>query len=369
MRIGRPLLHLERAHRLIPHGQTMLRRKFATGRQMWVAYRILLGRVGKDVMLRSASASIASYLQYACGHGAMVTLPRIKGESPRVREQRIALEKVSASQRPCDFCGPARAVAAPLLAPAAPSEGERSAGDLPVEGEPMTMATSTEQPPASTASTPTGQSGRSPLRKLSDEQELELTRLYSQTETPVPEIASRFNVGESSVYRISQRHGAKLRSGGADARPRRTAAAKPAAAAATPASSAGTTRARAASGTTSARAPRGRPRRAATATTAAAATPATSTRQRRGGTAAATTSGAATQGRQAASTTARRGTTGTRGRRGARSAQAASSSGTERTFRVVFQTELVVQASTIQDAIRQAEARGARDISSISAAS
>jgi transposase-like protein len=332
----------------------------------------VLGSVGNDVTLRTASASIASYLQYACGHGAMVTLPRIKGESPRVREQRVALEKVSASQRPCDFCGPARAVATPLLAPA-PPEGEPSAADLPVEGEYMTMATSTEQPSASTASMPTGQSGRSPLRKLSDEQELELTRLYSQTETPVPEIASRFNVGESSVYRISQRHGAKLRSRGADARPRRTTAAKPAAAAATPASTASITRAGAASGTTSPRAPRGRPRRAAATTAASAAAPSASTRRRRGAgagaTSAATTSEAATQGRRrAASTTARRGATGTRGRRGARGAQAASSSGSERRFRVVFQTELVVQASTIQDAIRQAEARGARDISSVTAA-
>jgi transposase-like protein len=161
----------------------------------------------------------------------MVTLPRIKRESPGVREQRIALEKLSASQRPCDFCGPERAVTAPLLAAARPPDGEVGAGDPSGEGEPMTMDTSTEQPAASTASTPTG-SGRSRLRKLSEEQELELTHLYSQTETPVPEIATRFNVGESSVYRISQRHGAKLRSRGSDARPRRAAGAKPAAAAA-----------------------------------------------------------------------------------------------------------------------------------------
>jgi hypothetical protein len=45
-----------------------------------------------------------------------------------------------------------------------------------------------------------------------------------------------------------------------------------------------------------------------------------------------------------------------------------ASSGTGRSFRVVFQTELIIQASSIQDAIRQAEARGARDISSVTAA-
>src|SRR5437016_11594291 len=48
-------------------------------------------------------------------------------------------------------------------------------------------------------------------RKLSDEQEREVTRLYGETETPVSEISKRFGIGESSVYRVAQRHGAKLR--------------------------------------------------------------------------------------------------------------------------------------------------------------
>src|SRR5215204_5907541 len=269
-------------------------------------------------MLRSASASIATYLQYACGHGAMVTLPRIKGESPRVREQRIALEKVSASQRRCDFCGPERAVTSPLLAPAPPPDGELSAGDLSGEGEQMTMATSTEQPSVSTASTPTGRAGRSPLRKLSDEQELELTRLYSQTETPVPEIATRFNVGESSVYRISQRHGAKLRSRGSDGPTRRTAARKPAASASSTSTSDGTAETRPASGTTSTQAKRGRPRRAAAAPAVAAPTTRTRRRRSSGSGAAAATSSAATTRvrRQTASTNPRRATAVARGRRG-----------------------------------------------------
>jgi transposase-like protein len=50
-----------------------------------------------------------------------------------------------------------------------------------------------------------------PPRKLSDEQELEVTRLYGQTDTPIADIAGRFGIGESSVYRIAQRHGAELR--------------------------------------------------------------------------------------------------------------------------------------------------------------
>src|SRR5438876_7966453 len=48
-------------------------------------------------------------------------------------------------------------------------------------------------------------------RKLSDPQEREVTRLYAETETPVSEISKRFGIGESSVYRVAQRHGAALR--------------------------------------------------------------------------------------------------------------------------------------------------------------
>jgi hypothetical protein len=50
-----------------------------------------------------------------------------------------------------------------------------------------------------------------PPRKLNEEQELEVTRLYSHTDTPIAEIAGRYGIGESSVYRVAQRHGAKLR--------------------------------------------------------------------------------------------------------------------------------------------------------------
>jgi transposase-like protein len=48
-------------------------------------------------------------------------------------------------------------------------------------------------------------------RKLSDEREQELTRLYTDTTMPVSEIARTLGIGESSVYRVAQRHGAALR--------------------------------------------------------------------------------------------------------------------------------------------------------------
>src|SRR5215472_8193017 len=88
-------------------------------------------------------------------------------------------------------------------------------------------------------------------RKLTEDQEREVTRLYAETETPVSEISKRFGIGESSVYRVAQRHGASLRgrtsTGGGGAagggatrgggrrgrRPAAAAAAAPAAAAAT----------------------------------------------------------------------------------------------------------------------------------------
>src|SRR5438552_5357637 len=92
-------------------------------------------------------------------------------------------------------------------------------------------------------------------RKLNDAQEREVTRLYAETETPVSEISKRFGIGESSVYRVAQRHGAKLRgrtaTGGATK------------------ASAGRTRRAAASGATGARGGRRGGRRAAAAGAAA----------------------------------------------------------------------------------------------------
>src|SRR6185503_730330 len=70
----------------------------------------------------------------------------------------------------------------------------------------------TDSAPASTSDKPSSTSDkRSARRKLTDEQEREVTRLYSQTETPVPDISKQFGIGESSVYRVVERHGATLR--------------------------------------------------------------------------------------------------------------------------------------------------------------
>jgi transposase-like protein len=50
-----------------------------------------------------------------------------------------------------------------------------------------------------------------PLRKLTHEREREVRRLYVETTAPLGEIARRFGISQTSVARITQRHGATLR--------------------------------------------------------------------------------------------------------------------------------------------------------------
>src|SRR5919199_4452113 len=48
-------------------------------------------------------------------------------------------------------------------------------------------------------------------RRLTSEQQREIARLYSETGTPTAEIRERFGIGESSLYRVLQKHGVSLR--------------------------------------------------------------------------------------------------------------------------------------------------------------
>jgi transposase-like protein len=186
---------------------------------------------------------------------------------------------------------------------------------------------------------------RSPLRKLGDEQELELTRLYAESDMPVPEIARRFGVGESSVYRISQRHGASLRgSSGSSSAGRAKAAPKVQAA----------PRTRAASRTKTAAASTGRRAQATRGAQSRARSQGTTTTRRQRTTAA---SAARASGTRATRTRA----AGTR----AASSRAASTRGARR-FRVVFTADTVIEAATMQAAVARAEAIGATDITSVS---
>ena len=57
------------------------------------------------------SSAIPARLQFQCGHAALVSLPRVKGETTTQRDTRIRLEKSAALVRQCDFCGPTVQVA------------------------------------------------------------------------------------------------------------------------------------------------------------------------------------------------------------------------------------------------------------------
>src|SRR5438270_1282401 len=96
--------------------------------------------------------------------------------------------------------------------------------------------TETETRPQAAAE---GEGATGSRRKLTEDQEREVTRLYAETETPVSEISKRFGIGESSVYRVAQRHGAALR-GRSTTSAARSTTARPRAAAATAAKPAAT---------------------------------------------------------------------------------------------------------------------------------
>jgi hypothetical protein len=57
------------------------------------------------------SSVIPARLVYQCGHAALVTLPRVKGETSAQRNERVAREKSAALLRQCDFCAPTVEVA------------------------------------------------------------------------------------------------------------------------------------------------------------------------------------------------------------------------------------------------------------------
>ena len=148
-------------------------------------------------------------------------------------------------------------------------------------------------------------------RKLSDEQEVEVTRLYAENSTPTPEIARRLGIAESSVHRVTQRHGAPLRGRPpARARPEHEVSAVS-----------------------------GAPemRRARTRPPASAGSP---------------------QAALAPKTAARRAG-------GVRPSVPKAARGGTRSFRVRFQAEVVFEAADIRDALRQAQARGITEVTAV----
>jgi transposase-like protein len=159
-----------------------------------------------------------------------------------------------------------------------------------------------------------------PPRKLTDEQEREVARLYAETDTPMGEIARRFSIGQASVARIAQRQGAPPRS------------------------------------------ERGTPPRAGQATAA------TSTRPRRAAASAAEPEPARVaprSGRNRSRTGRPAAPSPEAGASAPTAAAARAAAALQRRFRVRYVAEQVIEAEHLRAAIEQVEALGATDITSI----
>jgi len=170
-------------------------------------------------------------------------------------------------------------------------------------------------------------------RRLSPDEERDIARLYADTSMTTSEIRERFGIGESSLYRVVQRHGVGLRG-------RSVSSAK--------------------STLPRARVPAAQGRRSSTASGAKPAVSRSSSRpipievrvrprvvkQSAGGPA-----------RRAVATG---GTTSL-----ARLASSRTGGGAQQRFRIQFQGESVVEATDIRDALRQAELLGATEITAV----
>ena len=223
-----------------------------------------------------------------------------------------------------------------------------------------------------------GNGAKGTRRKLTDAQEREVTRLYAATETPVSEISKRFGIGESSVYRVAQRHGAALRgrtatSAKSTGRPAKVA--KTAVKTAAPGGRGTRGRGRAAGAASAKTAAKTAVKTAKTATKTAAKTAGKTAAKTTAKTAAKTAGSASGNGRRTPATRARAAAAATpakrtsaavgrpakRAPRGTRAAALLA----RREFRVSYVAVRVFVAANMADAIRQAEAAGATDITGI----
>jgi transposase-like protein len=351
------------------------------------------------------SSVIPARLEFSCGHAALVTLPRLKGESASQRTERVNGEKTAARSRPCDFCGPSALPPLDVHVGQTPALAGTTNGHHALETK-ETVMTITETPPAATEPAPkpeaagpktTGAAGVTrlgaeetkrtfpPRRRLGDEQEREVTRLYVETTTPVAQIGQRFGIGESSVYRIAQRNGAALR-GRQPAAGAAAAAApvmeSPSAMVESPTSAAEAPAPVAAPVTPSVAPPAARPARkprtratpaakATTGTTASAPAPAARRGRRRATPAPAAAPAAAPVAARAAAAAPKKAPAARTPRArstpaapAARAARAADSGALLR-FRIRFNAETVLEAVDLRAALRQVNSLGATDVQAI----
>jgi len=93
------------------------------------------------------SSVIPARLLFQCGHAALVTLPRVKGETASQRNDRVAREKSAALDRRCDFCAPTV-----QLVPGASFEPTDAVADDPIES--LAVVVSAEPEPEPVVETP-----------------------------------------------------------------------------------------------------------------------------------------------------------------------------------------------------------------------
>jgi transposase-like protein len=174
------------------------------------------------------------------------------------------------------------------------------------------------EPSAETAETATRTAG-SRRRRLNQDEEREIARLYGQTSTPTSEIRDKFGIGDSSLYRVVQRQGVPLRGRPASSSPRPTAR----------------------------RAQRGRPRQRIAIAASTTRTPETTS------TAEPRVDGRTRLGRERRAALAK-------------AAVAPATGNGRQRFEIRFVAERVVSATDIRDALRQVESFGAIDITGVS---
>ena len=191
--------------------------------------------------------------------------------------------------------------------------------------------TSAESPTEAAASA-TRRAG-SRRRRLSPDEERDIARLYADKSTPTSEIRERFGIGESSLYRVVQRHGVGLRGHSASS----------------PKPSLPLTRVPATGGRSSSTASRAKP-----AASRSRSTPRPIEVRVRPRVVKPSTGGPA---RRAAAT---EGPTSL-----ARLASSRTGGGAQQRFRIQFQGERVVEATDIRDALHQAESLGATEITAV----
>ena len=105
------------------------------------------------------SSVIPARLVFECGHAALVSLPRIKGETSAQRADRVAREKSAAQMRACDFCAQRLEVVVQQALPASPPASSAPPPSLP-EPRVLVMPSPVEVPAEPVA--PTRPVGRRP---------------------------------------------------------------------------------------------------------------------------------------------------------------------------------------------------------------